>query len=194
MDERHQEPRRARCVESDNLSHVMGMLKTMDQREATVLRMRFGLDDHEPRTLKEIGEAARPDPRARSPDRDRGPGQAARRAAGLRWRLKWRAEFPALPGMQECGRLQEHGVAGAQRNAAPAELLRDWAEFVVVSLDGTLFGASPGAWLRSDPGTPHGVPRLISPSTASSVLAAQSDSLAAPARKSFDRAGNGSID
>ena len=28
----------------------------MDQREATVLRMRFGLDSHEPRTLKEIGE------------------------------------------------------------------------------------------------------------------------------------------
>ena len=33
------------------------MLETMDQREATVLRMRFGLDDDEPRTLKEIGEA-----------------------------------------------------------------------------------------------------------------------------------------
>ena len=32
------------------------MLETMDQREATVLRMRFGLDDNEPRTLKEIGE------------------------------------------------------------------------------------------------------------------------------------------
>ncbi len=29
----------------------------MDSREATVLRMRFGLDDHEPRTLKEIGES-----------------------------------------------------------------------------------------------------------------------------------------
>ena len=29
----------------------------MDQREATVLRMRFGLDDNEPRTLKEIGES-----------------------------------------------------------------------------------------------------------------------------------------
>jgi RNA polymerase primary sigma factor len=28
----------------------------MDHREATVLRMRFGLDDGEPRTLKEIGE------------------------------------------------------------------------------------------------------------------------------------------
>ena len=35
----------------------MQMLETMDPREATVLRMRFGLDDNEPRTLKEIGES-----------------------------------------------------------------------------------------------------------------------------------------
>ena len=41
----------------DNLTHVMAMLKTMDQREATVLRMRFGLEDQEPRTLKEIGQS-----------------------------------------------------------------------------------------------------------------------------------------
>ena len=34
----------------------MQMLQTMDPREATVLRMRFGLENHEPRTLKEIGE------------------------------------------------------------------------------------------------------------------------------------------
>ena len=44
-------------VESDNLVHVMRQLETMDPREATVLRMRFGLDGHEPRTLKEIGES-----------------------------------------------------------------------------------------------------------------------------------------
>ncbi len=43
-------------VETDNLFHVMRQLQTMDPREATVLRMRFGLDDNEPRTLKEIGE------------------------------------------------------------------------------------------------------------------------------------------
>lgn len=41
----------------DNLTHVMAMLKTMEAREATVLKMRFGLEDQEPRTLKEIGEA-----------------------------------------------------------------------------------------------------------------------------------------
>ena len=43
-------------VEHDNLTHVMRQLESMDQREATVLRMRFGLEDQEPRTLKEIGE------------------------------------------------------------------------------------------------------------------------------------------
>jgi RNA polymerase primary sigma factor len=44
-------------LESDSLAHVLKMLEEMDQREATVLRMRFGLNDNEPHTLKEIGEA-----------------------------------------------------------------------------------------------------------------------------------------
>ena len=35
---------------------MLRLLETMDPREATILRMRFGLDDNEPRTLKEIGE------------------------------------------------------------------------------------------------------------------------------------------
>ena len=43
-------------VEADDLQHVLELLDRMDQREATVLRMRFGLDDEEPKTLKEIGE------------------------------------------------------------------------------------------------------------------------------------------
>lgn len=43
-------------IENDNLKHVFEMLEHMDPREATILRMRFGLDDSEPRTLKEIGE------------------------------------------------------------------------------------------------------------------------------------------
>jgi len=55
MDEGQITPEDA-MMESDSLHHVMGMLATMDQREATVLKMRFGLDNHEPRTLKEIGE------------------------------------------------------------------------------------------------------------------------------------------
>jgi RNA polymerase primary sigma factor len=56
MDERLKSPD-DEMVEHDNLVHVMQMLETMDQREATVLRMRFGLADNEPRTLKEIGES-----------------------------------------------------------------------------------------------------------------------------------------
>lgn len=44
-------------VENDNLKHVYRMLEEMDEREATILRMRFGLQDGEPKTLKEIGEA-----------------------------------------------------------------------------------------------------------------------------------------
>ncbi|MGA2033031.1 MAG: RNA polymerase sigma factor RpoD/SigA [Thermoguttaceae bacterium] len=56
MDERARSPDNE-MVESDNLIHVMRQLQTMDPREATVLRMRFGLEDNEPRTLKEIGES-----------------------------------------------------------------------------------------------------------------------------------------
>ena len=43
-------------VEADDLHHVKDLLEKMDKREASVLRMRFGLNDEEPRTLKEIGE------------------------------------------------------------------------------------------------------------------------------------------
>jgi RNA polymerase primary sigma factor len=56
MDERLKSPDEE-LVDSDSLVHVLGMLEDMDPREATVLRMRFGLDDNEPRTLKEIGES-----------------------------------------------------------------------------------------------------------------------------------------
>jgi RNA polymerase primary sigma factor len=56
MDDRTRNPDEE-MVESDNLKHIVERLATMDQREATVLRMRFGLDDNEPRTLKEIGES-----------------------------------------------------------------------------------------------------------------------------------------
>src|SRR5262249_35666614 len=51
-------------VEADNLNHVMDLLEKMDKREASVLRMRFGLDSEEPKTLKEIGECLGP-PRGR---------------------------------------------------------------------------------------------------------------------------------
>jgi RNA polymerase primary sigma factor len=44
-------------VESDDLKHVMVLLEKMEPREAIVLRMRFGLNSEEPKTLKEIGES-----------------------------------------------------------------------------------------------------------------------------------------
>jgi RNA polymerase primary sigma factor len=56
MDERIKNPE-TELLDTDDLTHVMRLLQTMDPREAIVLRMRFGLDDNEPRTLKEIGES-----------------------------------------------------------------------------------------------------------------------------------------
>mgnify|MGYP001813641443 FL=1 len=56
MDERMKSPE-DELVEHDVLKHVLEMIETMDPREATVLRMRFGLDDCEPHTLKEIGQS-----------------------------------------------------------------------------------------------------------------------------------------
>jgi RNA polymerase primary sigma factor len=56
MDDRMRNPE-DELVDNDNLVHVLDRLENMDQREATVLRMRFGLEDQEPRTLKEIGES-----------------------------------------------------------------------------------------------------------------------------------------
>lgn len=55
MDENQMAPDE-RLVESDSLRHVLKMLERMDEREATILRLRFGLGGVEPRTLKEIGE------------------------------------------------------------------------------------------------------------------------------------------
>jgi len=56
MDERTRTPD-VEMVEADNLRLVMNHLDDMDKREATVLRMRFGLNDAPPKTLKEIGES-----------------------------------------------------------------------------------------------------------------------------------------
>jgi DNA-directed RNA polymerase sigma subunit (sigma70/sigma32) len=56
MDERTKAPDEE-MIEADNLRIVMNRLGEMDKREATVLRMRFGLNDDPPKTLKEIGES-----------------------------------------------------------------------------------------------------------------------------------------
>jgi RNA polymerase primary sigma factor len=42
--------------DAEHREYLLSLLDKMDQREATVLRMRFGLDDEEPNTLQEIGE------------------------------------------------------------------------------------------------------------------------------------------
>jgi RNA polymerase primary sigma factor len=54
-DENTQSPELA-LAGSDDLHQVLALLAKLDPRDATVLRMRFGLDGEEPRTLKEIGE------------------------------------------------------------------------------------------------------------------------------------------
>jgi len=46
----------ADLLNADNLKHVYRMLDEMEDRQATILRMRFGLEDEEPKTLKQIGE------------------------------------------------------------------------------------------------------------------------------------------
>ena len=56
MDERQHGARRRAGRKRQPRATSWTCSTTMDQREATVLRMRFGLDDNEPRTLKEIGE------------------------------------------------------------------------------------------------------------------------------------------
>ena len=55
MDEHLKNPE-DELVDNDSMAQVQRLLETMDPREATVLRMRFGLENFEPHTLKEIGE------------------------------------------------------------------------------------------------------------------------------------------
>lgn len=53
-DERLKAPDEA-LLDHDILRHAMGLLGSLDAREAMVLKLRFGLDGFEPHTLKEIG-------------------------------------------------------------------------------------------------------------------------------------------
>lgn len=55
MDERMKSPE-DELLDHDVLASVLQMIDRLDEREATVLRMRFGLGDMDPHTLKEIGE------------------------------------------------------------------------------------------------------------------------------------------
>jgi len=55
VDERTRAPERD-LIENDDLRQVYCLLERMDPRESDILRMRFGLDGDDPKTLKEIGE------------------------------------------------------------------------------------------------------------------------------------------
>jgi len=54
MDVRSDSPDGA-MMETDDLRQVLAQLDQLPEREAKVVRMRFGLNDQEPQTLKEIG-------------------------------------------------------------------------------------------------------------------------------------------
>lgn len=54
MDERLKSPDEE-LLDHDVMKTALELLETLDPREATVLKMRFGLDDTPPHTLKEIG-------------------------------------------------------------------------------------------------------------------------------------------
>ena len=54
-DDRGKAPEEA-MIESDDLERVLGRLDALDEREASVVRMRFGLEPFEPMTLREVGE------------------------------------------------------------------------------------------------------------------------------------------
>jgi len=43
-------------VEEEERRHALDLLDKLDEREGTILRMRFGLDDEEPRTRQVIGD------------------------------------------------------------------------------------------------------------------------------------------
>ena len=43
-------------IEADDLDRIFGRLDELEDREATVIRMRFGLDPFPPMTLREVGE------------------------------------------------------------------------------------------------------------------------------------------
>jgi len=43
-------------IEADDLERIFGRLDALDDREAAVIRMRFGLSPYDPMTLREVGE------------------------------------------------------------------------------------------------------------------------------------------
>src|SRR5262249_31001273 len=56
LDDRTKAPDVA-LTESDEVQQVLAYLDDMDEREAAVLRLRYGLGGEDPKTLNEIGQA-----------------------------------------------------------------------------------------------------------------------------------------
>ena len=56
---------------------ISRLLAPLDEREREILKLRFGLDRGEPRTLEEVGRALQPHPGAHPPDRGPGHVEAA---------------------------------------------------------------------------------------------------------------------
>ncbi len=54
-DHRHPRPEE-QVLSHDDVSTIRRLLEAIDEREAMILRLRFGLDGNEPLTLKEVGE------------------------------------------------------------------------------------------------------------------------------------------
>ena len=101
MDERSRTPDVV-MVEADNLRLVLDRLDEMDKREATVLRMRFGLNDAPAQDIERDRRIAGIDQGAGSPNRKRGARQAIGPDAGGLSR-------PDGPGL-DCG----YGRGGSQ--------------------------------------------------------------------------------
>jgi RNA polymerase primary sigma factor len=54
-DERSKAPE-TQLIEADDLDRIFEHIDELDQREASVIRMRFGLESYDPMTLREVGE------------------------------------------------------------------------------------------------------------------------------------------
>jgi RNA polymerase primary sigma factor len=54
-DDRSKAPEQ-QLIESDDLDRIFERIGELDDREAMVIRMRFGLDSYDPMTLREVGE------------------------------------------------------------------------------------------------------------------------------------------
>ena len=84
-------------IEADDLEQVMHRLDELDDREATVIRMRFGLDPYVRHDPARGRREPRPDPRAGPPDREPGALEADLLARPYRGPDRQLNDRPAAP-------------------------------------------------------------------------------------------------